>query len=169
MKKILIYSLISMAVLGLGGTVLAKTAYAQGDNGGYSLIIQKLVAKFNLNAEDVQKVFDEVKDEMRQEREANSGEKPEKLSCESGLTAEQKEALTVKREELKTEFEAVKDLSAQDRQAKITELKTEMETWATEQGIDAKCLGGFIGFGHGPRGERGFKGDFGEESSSMEK
>lgn len=171
MKKILIYSLISLTVLGLGGAVLAKTAYAQGDNGGYSLIIQKLVEKFNLNADDVQKVFDEAKDEMRQEREVNLGEKVENLSCESDLTTEQKAALTAKREELKAEFEIVKDLSAEERQTKMEELKTEMETWTTEQGIDSKCLGGFPGFGHGLglRGERGFKGNFGEEFSNVEK
>lgn len=161
MKKILTCAVITVVLLGLCGA-LALNAQAKSGNGFYSSIIQKLVEKFNLNAEEVQEVFDEARDEMRQEAQARfeerAGGKMDKMPEFNQLTDEQKEALSAKREELREKFEALKDISPEERQAKMEELREELESWAEENGIDSKVLFRF-GFGGGfkrcPFGQRG--------------
>jgi polyhydroxyalkanoate synthesis regulator phasin len=137
MKKPLIWVATSIVALGLCGIAIVS-AQAENSSGNYPTIIQKLVEKFNLNAEEVQQVFDEVRQERQQEMQNNfKGLTEEKMQ---GLTDEQKQALSAKREELKGEMEALKDLSQEERQAKMEEIRNEMKTWAEENGIDSNLL-----------------------------
>jgi hypothetical protein len=159
-KKILTFAIITVAVIGLGSVVAVKVQAEGGSgNGFYSVIIQKLVDRFGLNADEVQQVFDEAQDEMRQQMQARFGEgagdRMEKFTppeC-TQLTDEQEQAISAKREELKEQYGDLKGLSREEMQTKMQEMKTEMETWAESQGIDLKCIG-FMGgwFGPGSRG-----------------
>jgi len=157
MKKILTLSVITIAVLGLCGVAVVN-AQAESGSGPFSIIIQKFVERFGLNPEEVQEVFDEVREERMQEMQARfeekwSGEMPEfGLPKCTQLTDEQKEALKVLREE----YGDLKDFSLEERQAKMQEMREKIEAWAEEQGIDLKCVRGGM-LGHGFRGfGRGF-------------
>ena len=149
MKKILIYSVTAIAVFGLCGIGIASVK-AESGSLDYPFIIQKLVERFNLNADDVKQVFDEIKQERQQEMQVRFGERP----ALQDLTDEQKEALAAKQEELRGKYDALKDLSPEEKQAKMEEMRGEMKAWAEENGIDfaaLNCFGGRFdkGFGRG--------------------
>ena len=99
MKKILTYTVITVAVLGFCG-IAAISVQAEGINGNYPPITQKLAERFNLNIDEVKEFFDENRGERMQERLA-----------EAGLTEEQIGALQAKKEELREEW-GVDDFSA---------------------------------------------------------
>jgi hypothetical protein len=150
MKQFLTISLAALFILSLFG-IAALGVQAEDNNGNYPPIIEKLAERFSLNIDELKEFFDEFQEERHQEMKAHFEEKfgEETPPGFNQLTDEQKEALAAKREELKAEFEAIKNLSFEERQAKMEELRAEMKAWAEENGIE-----GFIGlgFGHGFRG-----------------
>ena len=150
MRKIIVCSVITLAFLGLCGIVVVN-AQASG-NGTYPSIVQKLADKFGLNVDEVKAVFDEFRKEERQTKQ----DFQEARNGESNLTDEQKQALSAKREEMRTQTEALKDLSADERKAKMDELKTEFEGWAKENGIaeEGHFFQGMFGGHGGHRGPR---------------
>ena len=139
MKKTLFYALISVAVISFFG--ITAVAVQANTEGNFPPIVQKLVERFNLNADEVQEVFNEVREENKQ------GMKDRFNGYQQDLTDEQKEALQARREEMQQEMEALKDLSSEERQAKMQEIQSEMKAWAEENGYE-----GFMMMGMGMRG-----------------
>ena len=137
MNKILTYTVITTAILGLCGAAVIN-AQAEGDNGTYPAIVQKLAERFNLNLDDVQQVFKDAGQERQQGMQARFEKK-----LGAGLTDEQKQAISAKQEEIRQKFEALKDLSLEERQAKMQDLREEMKAWAEQNGIDSKFIWGF--------------------------
>ena len=132
MKKSLLIGLSTTAVtLSLVG--LASMASAQSTSAGTSLI-DKIATKFNLNKSDVQAVFDANRTEKEAERAAEMSDKLQTLVDKGTITADQKAKIEAKQKELQTA-----------RDAK----RTELEKWASDNGIDAKYIMG----GHGPKGD----------------
>lgn len=144
MKKILTYTAIAVAVLGLCG-IATIGVQAEGIDENYPPIIQNLAERFNLNIDEVKGFFDE-----------NRGERMQERLVEAGVTEEQIEALQAKKEELREECGSLKDLSREERWAKMQERREEMKDWAEENGIDLSVLGGF-----GGRPGKGFGKGFG--------
>lgn len=126
---------------------------AQTDASGEDGIVSKIASTFNLDQDDVKKVFEEDKAAHMAEREAKQSESLQKLVDDGTLTAAQKTALEAKFAEQKAEREANKDskdeLSDEERQAQREEKKAAFEAWAEEQGIDLSKLSGIM------KGERG--------------
>lgn len=154
MKKFLTYTLVAVAIISFFG-ITAITVQADTNN-RYSSIIQKLVDKFNLNSEEVQRVFDEARQEKQQEMQSRFNGSLIKGRIQE-LTDEQKQALTAKKEEMKQKFEAMKDLTLEERQIKMKEMQDETKAWAEENGINQNLMipgmgGGRFGKGFG----RGF-------------
>lgn len=121
--------------------------FAQGSNGANSLVAA-IAQKFNLNQADVQTVFDEERNkreiEMRQQMEA----KLTQAVTDGKITEAQKNAIITKFSDMKKDRpnpEEFKNLTAEQRKAKMEERKTEMENWAKENGIDLQTLQGLIG------------------------
>ncbi len=138
MKKILVYSFIAVATVGILATGVMGVG-AEGIGNDYPPIIEKLAERFNLNVDEVKGFFDENRGERMQERLA-----------EAGLTEDQIEALQAKKEELREEHGSLQDLSPEERRVKMQEMREEMKAWAEENGIDLSVLGGFGGkFGKG--------------------
>ena len=144
MRKILTCVIITVVAFSLLG-MAAVSVQARGGDGFHSSIIQKLAERFNLNAEEVEKVFEEARDEIRQKMQARfeerAGGKMDKMFKFTPLTDEQKEALSTKREELREKCEELKDFSSEERRAKMEELKEEMEDfprcgfWGSHRGF----------------------------------
>ncbi len=157
MKK-LIYIFVAVAVVGFLGAVGASAQV----KGNQSFVIQKLAEKFNLKADDIQKVFDEVQQqrqqEMQQKMETQYKEKLDKMVADGKLTQAQEDAILAKREELEKKYEELKGLAltVDERNAKMKEIQDELKKWAEDNGIDLKLVNMFgMGFG-GMRG--GFMG-----------
>lgn len=129
-----------------------------------SNLVDKLVSKFNLNKEDVQSVYDEAHKEHEAQREQEQTKKLQALVDNGTITASQKTAIEVKIKEMKAECESskdsFKDLSEDERKAKMDEKRQKLESWAKEQGLDLSKLRGVL------MGGRGHGGPPPEESSS---
>jgi hypothetical protein len=149
--------LVVVSVIALGGLLVTKVTLAQ-DGNGYPLIIQRLVERFGLNADEVQEVFEEVQGERHQEMGARFEEKLDEMVAAGTLTEEQKNAILAKKAEMQADCEGMRDLTPEERQTKMEEHRAEMEAWAEENGIDLALIGPL---GRGPRG--GGIGHFGPE------
>lgn len=136
------------------GAVSAQNDSATGDP--MSGLVDKLVSKFNLDKEEVQSVFNEAREEHEAQREKQQGEHLQALVDDGTITEAQKTAIEAKIKEMKEEREAnkdsFKDLSGDERRAKMEEKRTELESWAQEQGLDLSKLRGILMGGRGPGG-----------------
>jgi polyhydroxyalkanoate synthesis regulator phasin len=112
-----------------GSLIGANAASAQTSNG--SSIVDKIVAKFNLNKDEVQAVFDEQRTEQQAERATEMSDRLQDKVNSGDITAEQKTLIEQKLAEQQTTRE--------------TE-RTELEKWASDNGVDMKYLMG--GRGH---------------------
>ena len=160
-KKLLIAG--AAATLGLAG--LGVTAYAATTDGGNGLV-EAIASKFNLNKDEVQKVFDEQKSKMDAEREQRIKDELATLVKEGKLTQEQADKLIAKRAEMEKDREANRpdkdgkkpsEMTDAEREAKKKEMeakKTELDTWLKEQGISAE-YGRFLMGGRGGPGGHG--------------
>jgi hypothetical protein len=139
MKKSALIGL-SMTAVTLGVVGLSSIASAQTSTSGTSLI-DKIATKFNLKKADVQAVFDADRTEKEAERLAENSTRLQSLVDKGTITADQKTKIEAKQKELQTKRDAE---------------RTELEKWATDNGIDAKYL---MGGGMGRGGKGGPMGD----------
>lgn len=117
-----------------GATMLGSTAVNAQESGG--TVVERIASKFNLNKDEVQKVFDEVRDEQQAERQKDMSERLQDKVASGDINAEQKTLIENKFKELQTKREAEHDA---------------LEQWAQDNGIDKKYLHG--GRGHGMMAE----------------
>lgn len=143
-----------MTTVGLASLTGLGVVSAATNNNGQQGLVDKIASQFNLNKDDVQKVFDDNRAEHEAERQAKASERLQSLVDDGTITAEQKSAIETKMAELKSKREAnreeFKNLSEDERKAKMDEKRTELEAWATEQGLDLTKLKGIFGGHHGP-------------------
>ena len=157
MKKIIIAS--TVAAIGVAGLV-GGTAFAtsQSSDGSDSLV-SAIASKFNLNKDEVQKVFDEQRTKQNTEREQKVKDELAQLVKDGKLTQEQADKIIAKRAELQKEREANKpttkpsELTDEQKAAKQKEMqtkKTELEQWLKDNGISTDYAKYLIG-GKGSR------------------
>ena len=132
-KKILLPAIFAIAILAVG--VLSTTAVSAQDS-VYPPIIERIAEKFNLNKDDVKNVFEEVHNERAADMYANFVERLDDLVAEGKLTAEQKQALLDKHEEIQKELESLSGLDRKSKTQKVREIQQEFRNWADSQGID---------------------------------
>lgn len=168
-KSILIAS--TVAAVGLG--TIGASALAQNSNGGTTSLVDKIAQKFNLNKDEVQKVFDQNKADRQAEMEARYEDRLSQAVKDGKLTEEQKTKILAKHKELQAKFEAQreagKDARAElenkteaerkalmeQKKAELDKLKSEIEAWEKENNIPSGYLMVGLG-GHGMHG--GFDG-----------
>ena len=160
MKKHLVAAGIATAIgiTGLTGVAVANAATDTNTSSPMSGLVDAIATKFNLNKADVQSVFDEQRTKMEAERETQVKDEVAQLVKDGKLTQDQADKINAKRAELKAAREAARTSdSTKTREQMKTEMdakRTELETWAKDNGIDTAYLryvfGG--GPGHGFRG-----------------
>lgn len=101
-------------------SILANEGYGPMDK----TLIQKLVDRFGLKEEEVQSVFDEVRNERHQEMQSRVEEQLSEAVQNKEITEEQKQLILQKKQEL--------------QELRDTE---ELNQWAEENSIDLKYLG----------------------------
>lgn len=149
-----------VATAGAGGLVTANIASAETSSSNtdtpMSSLIDKISSTFNVDKSKVQALFDEEKNSREAEREKMQTERLQKFVDDGTITAAQKSAIEKKIAEMKTERESsreeMKNLTDEERKEKMDEKKTELESWAKEQGLDLAKLKGVLGGGHGGLG-----------------
>ncbi|OGK17494.1 hypothetical protein A2774_05620 [Candidatus Roizmanbacteria bacterium RIFCSPHIGHO2_01_FULL_39_12c] len=150
-KKILIALAILGIVLFAGFSVNAQSQSFHDD------LIKKIAERFNLKEGDVTAVFEEYRGEHQAQMQAKLEENLTQAVKDEKITEAQKQAILKKHEEMKNNhpnFEEFKNLTAEERQQKMQEKRSEMEAWAQENGLSLDTLHKVMGFGHG-FGKRG--------------
>jgi len=157
MKKKLIFPAIALAVLGV--SLLGINAASADDvTSPHETIIQKLADKFGLNKDEVQKVFEEARDEHHSQMQAKFEENLTQAVKDGKITEAQKTLILNKHKEMQEEreenVESWKNLTPDERKSQMEAKRTEMENWAKENGIDLQYfhigigMKGHMGFGH---------------------
>lgn len=151
---------LTAAALTLIGTSLAGMtgAYAQASTTDSPTNLVKAIAdKFNLKQEDVQSVFDQERTTHMAKMKASFESRLSADVTSGKITEAQKQLILTKRNELEAMREEHKNdsttLTPAERKTQMEAKKTELETWAKDNGIDLKYLLG--GMGKGMRGHMG--------------
>lgn len=160
--KALTKSLIAASIVGtvgLGGFATATVAGAESgtsSTGPMSSLIDKIASTFSIDKSKLQTLFDEERDAHEAERTQEQAERLQALVDDGAITAAQKVAIESKLAEIKkqrdADREAMESLSDSERKAKMEEKRTELESWAKQQGLDLSKLKGVFG---GPSGHGG--------------
>lgn len=149
----LVVAAVGSAVLGL------RVAQAAGWETGDSVLVQKLVDRFNLNPDDVQAVFDEVQTDRQSLRQERKQQRLDDAVAAGKLTEEQKNLILQKQDEIKKQHEAnrenVSGMTKEDREAAIDSERESLQKWAEENNIDEQYL--MVGGGRRGRGLNGPK------------
>lgn len=150
-SKLLLASLTTL--IGLGILTTNVSAQSQGQaNGPMSSVVQAIADKFGLDQTEVQTVFDQVHNQMRQQRQADFQNRLDDLVSQGQVTESQKQLILEKHEEMaatrQSEFESFKDLTPSERRTAMETRRQELQTWATDNGINLDYL--MLGHGKGP-------------------
>lgn len=149
LRKGLIVAAAAVVIGGSGLAVTRAASAATNDNSANKTsLIDKLATKFGLNKDDVQKVFDENHAERKVEHQAKQSERLQKLVDAGTITVDQKAKIEAKITELQTKRDAekstFKDLTSDERKARMNANKAEIDQWAKDNGIDLTKLQGIL-------------------------
>ena len=129
----------------MGAGIFASTTYAENTtNNPQDTLIDKISQRFNLNRDEVKDFFIEVESDRHKEMENKMQERLTTLVTEGKITEAQKTLIIQKHTEMRAEMEKnkgeMKDLTPEQRRAKMDEHKVEMDAWAKANGIDPVYL-----------------------------
>lgn len=153
MKRKVFFPILAAAII---GSVLASSnmVFAQNTAGSNSLVAA-IAAKFNLNQSDVQAVFDEQREKHQAEMQIKIEEKLTKAVAEGKITEAQKQAILAKHQEMQNnrpDVDEMRNMTAEQRNAKMEERKSEMNTWLSANGLSQDTFRELMG---GPQGKGG--------------
>jgi hypothetical protein len=138
-------------IVGLA-SITGLAAAATDSNTGTSLV-DRIATRFNLNKDDVQKVFEENRAEREAEHQQKIEERLNQAVTDGKITSVQKDQILSKLSELKTFMETLKDKTHEERHTAMEQKRTELEQWAKDNNIPTEYLRFLHGRGHG--GHRG--------------
>jgi hypothetical protein len=130
-------AIIGLATIGTGITLAAAPAK--------STIVDKLAERFNLNRDDVQKVFEEHRQETQIERQQKLKDRLDQAVKDGKLTQVQEDAILAKVQEVEAFMATLKDKTPTEREAAI---KTEMDSvkqWVKDNNIPEQYVMPFKG------------------------
>ncbi len=130
-----------LAVTIAGATAFAASqASAQTADDTPTRLVQRIAQRFNLSESDVQVVFNEARADHRIEMQARFEERLNAAVTNGSITQEQKQAIITKHTELmaehEAEYEALRDMTPEERRAHHASERAELEAWAESQNID---------------------------------
>lgn len=149
-------AVVAIGIAGVGGVGVASAA-TSSDSSTSTSIVDKIATKFNLNKSDVQAVFDADRTDHQAEMQAKMAERLAQAVTDGKLTQEQADYITNALKDIQSLMGTASPDDASDDTR--DEIKTKMEalrTWATDNNIDTKYIGGMMhGGGHGGFGGPG--------------
>lgn len=151
MKKTTKRAMLTSSLLGVAAVgVLASGGFAYAKTGGQDNMAEAIANKFKLNKTEVQQV---IKQERQQERAAHREERLAQLVKDGKLTQAQADKLIAKEKEMEPKREAAhNETDATKRKAAMEAIKTEMDQWAKDNGIDLSPIRPARGGMHEGRG-----------------
>jgi len=143
MKKTTL-TILTLSALITAGFFAVNQIRAEDNGVDYSPIMQRLIEKFNLDGEEVEEVFAEMREERQSQMQAYFGERLGELVEEGQLTEEQKEAILAKKEEMRQKSQNWQGLTSEEKREQMEQHREEMQIWAESEEIDLSLM-----FGHG--------------------
>lgn len=171
--------MITIATVGvLGSTLLVSPKQAdafwpfdggekteQTDESGLPPFIQRLIARFGLNKDDVVNEMETYQAEKQEERKQDQQAKISQAVSDGLITQEQADAILAKLAEDQTWGQSLKDMTQEDRRSAMETHRDEMTSWLEGMGLEegtlrdlgiGQFMGGDRGMGmEGPRGGQG--------------
>lgn len=144
--------LATVGVTTLAGVGLVNAQSSQTSGSG---LVDKIAQKFNLNKDDVQKVFDEDRASHEAEMQQKMDERLTKAVKDGKLTQAQADAIKSKLSEMKSFMDSLKDKTEDERHEAMKTKMDELKQWATDNNIPK----GYMPMGHGMRGGPGPRGE----------
>lgn len=155
MKKA--YLILPSVIVAFGAIALIgkATVFAQTNTNRPSFVAE-LAQKLGIEEGKVQTAVDEIHEEHHAEIEANFENRLTQLVTDGKITADQKQLILDKHNEIQTQMEDLKnqDLTPEARHTKMKEIFDDLETWAKNNNIDTQYVGFF---GHGKGFGKGFR------------
>lgn len=108
-----------------------------------STLLDKIIAKFNLNQDEVEQVMTDYQSERRTQMQSQYEERLNQAVADGKITEEQKQLILEKHNQLQSQWDAESNERQQHRE--------EMQAWAAENNIDLS----YLGFGMGRSGRGG--------------
>ncbi len=129
-------------------------ASAASSTNGQSTLIDKLVAKFNLNKDDVQKVFDEDRASHQAEREQKMKERLDQAVKDGKISQSQEDKLIAKLKDMESQREAnrdaMKDKTEDERKTARDKERADFKQWLSDNNIPEDLVPQPLGMrGHG--------------------
>lgn len=150
-QKRLFVSTLALAVLVLAG--VASVSSVKADDETYRPIITRLAEKFNLDEEEVKKVFDEERADRYAKRQAGFEEMLDQAVLDGKITEDQKLEILALHTQLEEERENRASMTFEERKEAMEQHHEAMLAWQEENDIDL----------HGLLGQPKFRGHHGPE------
>lgn len=150
MKKQLLTLTALVAVLASGVTLVSAKAVQAQDSSSLTNIVQRIAQRFNLNEQDVQNVFDEMHNEHQTAMKEEAQTRLTEAVKNGTISQEQKNAILNKIEEMRAEkpdVASLKNMTPEQRRQTMQEKRSEMESWAQEQGLSLETFHELVGQG----------------------
>lgn len=143
MNKKVVLSLGALAVAGgLAYTASKVQAFGPGNGGNQQNMAATLAEKLGKSESEVESAFDAIQEDHRLQAQTAFENRLDAAVKNGQISAEQKQLILAKHQELQAQFEAEQQQREQHRQ--------ELQTWAEENNIDLSFLGQMgMGFGNG--------------------
>lgn len=146
-----IVPVLALAIAGSGTASVARVSASTNTSTGTSLV-QKIAQKFGLQESEVQAVFDQDRAEHHAKMQEAMVDRLSEAVTAGKLTEEQKQKILDKQKQLQSTHEANREkfqsMTHEERHAEMQKLRTNLEQWAKENGIDAQYLQFGIKAGH---------------------
>lgn len=135
-KPVLVAALAGL--VGVSSLGVSQAVHAQSDH--HNTLVDKIAAKFNLNKDDVEKVFDENRAEHAAERKQEMEQELNQAVANGQITSQQKDEIVSKLEEVKSFFRSLKDKSPSERKTELKAKRIELLKWAKDNHIPKRFI-----------------------------
>jgi hypothetical protein len=152
-KGVVVGAVVCTLVLGGAYGVMAATTQTASQ---YPSLVERIAKAFNLDPAKVDNVFQEERKARMADREATIEKRLDQLVTDKKITSAQKDAILKKRDEIQSKIESLRNETPAQRMTEMQKLRTELQAWAKENGLDT--IKGIPGFGGPGRGHGGILG-----------
>lgn len=121
---------------------------AQGSSSNKSSLVDKISTTFNLDRAEVQKVFDQDRQERDAKQQAKFESRLNTAIAEGNLTKSQADELKSKVTELKDFRKSLKDMSKAERKQALKSKHDEIKKWLEENNIPEEYISFLRTFKH---------------------
>ncbi len=140
-KKLLLLTGV-IATVGLTSIAAVNVASAHSNGNQSDTIVEKLSQKFNINKDEVKKVFEEQRQARSAEMQSKFVDNLSQAVKDGKITEDQKSKLIAKESEIRTVMQSLKGKTSEERKAAMETKKAETEKWLKENNIPDGLLPG---------------------------